>query len=323
MKLLKKLIFTVSLINTVNVFAGNYTKQNINVSKASQSVAKGGVATGGGDLCENRIKTIRDDLKTWITSGGSESLDLPTGMEQNQYVESMLGAISAAKIRCVTKGDSGFPVQVNGIPKACRFDRSSREALITCDANKFMFLNDSQQYVLVHHEYAGIANIEVPNGSDSDYTVSNQISDFLIETSVKKLAVRFSGTKFKSVPENELDDLKRQIQKYSRAYETYQNKSESESWYALQYVENVAYKQSPEDRVKNATSAKMRVDGNKTVLLFETMVDRKLKTAVALSIENNIIQSVRVEMLALEIGELQDDGTIPYRWKVIGWESYN
>jgi hypothetical protein len=53
-----------------------------------------------------------------------------------------------------------------------------------------MATNDSDQYVLVHHEYAGLSGFEVNNGPDSTYLISNQISEFLVDEVVKKLAIK-------------------------------------------------------------------------------------------------------------------------------------
>lgn len=40
--------------------------------------------------------------------------------------------------------------------------------------------------VLIHHVYALLANIEIPNASDSSYSVSNQISGYLVDLNYKK-----------------------------------------------------------------------------------------------------------------------------------------
>jgi hypothetical protein len=42
----------------------------------------------------------------------------------------------------------------------------------------------------VHHEFAGLAAIEPPIGDESQYLVSNQISGYLVNQVVKKLAVK-------------------------------------------------------------------------------------------------------------------------------------
>lgn len=148
----------------------------------------GSEGVGGGDLCEDRIKIVRDDLKVWIKKGGAQGLKLPADISIGQYADSMNSALASAKIRCVSAGDEGFPVTVDNIAKVCRFD-SSDTGMISCDYTKFQAISQEDQYVLVHHEYAGLAGLEVPNGSDSNYNLSNQISGYLVNHQVKKLSV--------------------------------------------------------------------------------------------------------------------------------------
>jgi hypothetical protein len=153
----------------------------------------GSEGRGGGDLCENRIKIIRDDIKSWINNGGPESLDLPAGVSVQRYSSAMLNAITTARINCVGSGDKGYPVRIDGTAKYCRFDKGFLGSKITCDNSKLMATRDSDQYILIHHELAGLAGVEVPNNDDSDYTVSNQISGFLVTEVIKKLAVKPQG----------------------------------------------------------------------------------------------------------------------------------
>lgn len=141
--------------------------------------AGGGVSIGGGDLCEDRIKVIGADLLDWIRQGGPDALNLPAGISVEQYSSKMIEVIQKTKIRCVGAHDLGYPVEVDGTPKTCRFDKRAHETRITCDFQKFRFLSVSDRYVLIHHEYAGLSGIEQPKGDDSTYEVSNQISEFL------------------------------------------------------------------------------------------------------------------------------------------------
>ncbi len=145
---------------------------------------------GGGDLCEDRVKIIRDDIGSWIAKGGAKSLELPKGISSDQYSNQMLRMISQAKIKCVSSGDLGYPVMVLGTPKTCRFDKLEEISSITCDINKFKSETESDQYVLIHHEFAGLAGVEVPNGDDSEYFVSNQLTEYLVDQVVKKLALK-------------------------------------------------------------------------------------------------------------------------------------
>ncbi|MFL5814020.1 MAG: hypothetical protein ACJ763_10625 [Bdellovibrionia bacterium] len=151
----------------------------ISAQSVSANKEGGGVTAGGGDLCEDRIKVIRDDLLNWIQQGGPDALNLPAGVSVKQYSDKMLKAIRNTKVQCIGPKDRGYPVNVNGTPKICRFDQDSAGSRITCDYHKFRSLSVSDRYVLIHHEYAGLSGIEQPNGDDSIYEVSNQISEFL------------------------------------------------------------------------------------------------------------------------------------------------
>jgi hypothetical protein len=161
---------------------------------STSALAGGGTSAGGGDLCEDRIKVIRDDLLDWIQQGGPDALTLPAEVSVKQYSNGMLKAIRNAKIQCIGPHDRGYPVNVNGTPKICRFDQNAAGSRIICDFQKFRSLSGSDRYVLIHHEYAGLSGIEQPNGDDSNYEVSNQISEFLENN---RLNVKISqGTPF-------------------------------------------------------------------------------------------------------------------------------
>jgi hypothetical protein len=68
----------------------------------------GSGTSGGGDLCEDRIKIIRDDLKAWIQDGGTKGLTLPNQISVTQYANAMLATIDSAKIRCVGPQDAAL-----------------------------------------------------------------------------------------------------------------------------------------------------------------------------------------------------------------------
>src|SRR5947209_8936399 len=87
--------------------------------------ADGGGGTGGGDLCENRIKIVRDDIEVWIRGGGPQGLKFSPGVTSDSYSQAMLARIASAKIKCVGPGDQGYPVNINGTAKTCRFDVNS------------------------------------------------------------------------------------------------------------------------------------------------------------------------------------------------------
>jgi len=141
---------------------------------------------GGGDTCEDRIKDVRDDLNKWIINKGPNGLTLPEKMTVSFYSEAMLFQISKAKIECVGKSDERYSAGIEGISNVCRFDLINDKSFIKCDFFKFNSLSESEQYVRVHHQFAGLAGIE----NDLNDSVSNQISAYLVDDVVKKLAIR-------------------------------------------------------------------------------------------------------------------------------------
>lgn len=160
------------------------------ISVLSFQAVAGSEGRGGGDMCEDRIKIIRDDIKDWILKGGAKNLQLNKNLSQEEYSKKMLYQIEKTKIKCVGENDNGHPVEINGTPKTCRFDKKSDRSEITCDYEKFQNTSQEKQYILVHHEYAGLADIERPDGDSSNYEISNQISGYLEDHIVKKLVVK-------------------------------------------------------------------------------------------------------------------------------------
>lgn len=152
-------------------------------------LASGSSVRGGGDPCEERIQIIASDLTNWISDGGAAMLELPQNMSKEVYSKRMISQIRKAKVSCVDEGDIGYPVQIDNVPKVCRFDLSNKKSLIICNLKKFLSLNEVNQYELIHHEYAGLARIEIPKNSISDYTISNQIPAYLLDHNRKGLSV--------------------------------------------------------------------------------------------------------------------------------------
>jgi hypothetical protein len=162
--------------------------------------AFGGQGSGGGDSCEDRFKIVAHDLQNWIRGGGTLGLDMskaPVKVTADQYTSAMLEQIGNARITCVSPtADNPDPVKVNGRPKECRAESDNQgHARIICDRQKFYAgrkdpENDPLQYRIVHHEYATLAGIELPDEDSSNYGLSDQITGFLEDQIVKRLVVR-------------------------------------------------------------------------------------------------------------------------------------
>lgn len=177
------------------------------------ALAVGNEGGGGGDLCEDRIQVIRDDIKGWIEKGGPrKGLKLPKGVSIDQYSKAMIEHINVTKIRCVKPGDKGYPILVKDAPKVCQFTFVDErfptfiKEVITCDYNIFLnkkLMSESDQYVLIHHEFAGLAGIESPDESISTYSISNQISGYLESQVVQKLVIKNPESKHNNYEERD------------------------------------------------------------------------------------------------------------------------
>jgi hypothetical protein len=149
--------------------------------------ASGGIEGGnGGDICEDRFKVVRDDIASWISNGGSTGLTLPGDISISQYNGKMLSEIKGAQLSCVDQ-----EITVDGAEKTCKnFVDTQNVPQIVCNAERFMATSEADQYVLVHHEYAGLSGFEINKGKDSQYSISNQITGYLADQVVKKLVIR-------------------------------------------------------------------------------------------------------------------------------------
>jgi len=138
----------------------------------------------GGDSCENRIKIIRDDIESWIFKGGSKGLRIPENISSDQYNLKMLNAFKSS----ITCNDE--KIYIGASEKTCKnFKDNNGIKWIQCNFNRFNNTKDADQYRLIHHEYAGISGFEVNTDEESDYTISNQITDYLKPETILRLAV--------------------------------------------------------------------------------------------------------------------------------------
>ena len=136
----------------------------------------------GGDICEDRFISVRDDIRSWIAAGGAAGLTLPGNIQLAQYESRMTTEISESRVSCTDQR-----VVVEGAEKTCKYYFTQNNTPhIVCNAARFMATSDSDQYVLVHHEYAGLAGFEVNDGPSSQYSISNQITEYLQDEVVKK-----------------------------------------------------------------------------------------------------------------------------------------
>lgn len=151
----------------------------------------------GGDLCELRIQSIRDDIAAWIMGGGSKGLKLPEGVVLAQYDTEMLRWIKSATVSCVDQ-----ELKLGASQKTCmNFLDEAGRARIHCNIKRFRDTAGSDQYVLIHHEYAGLAGFEANVTEASHYPISSQIAGYLENQTSKRLAIKPMPPSLKSCPQ--------------------------------------------------------------------------------------------------------------------------
>jgi hypothetical protein len=140
----------------------------------------------GGDICEQRFHEVAEDLRSWIADGGAENLDFPVTISYGNYRQSMLDKINAAQVSCVDEY-----VFIGAAEKTCINFTDAKGALrIQCNKERFMTTSQNDQYVLVHHEYAGLAGFETNNGEASSYVLSKQLGAYLNDQIIRKVIVK-------------------------------------------------------------------------------------------------------------------------------------
>jgi len=152
---------------------------------------------GGGDASEIRVNEIRSDILQWIKNDGAKSLKLPSVLSYGEYESKMTEILQSQKvvIGFIQKDDPSnieLKVSVDGEPKTCRGFISNKDSRshILCNISRFESMTESDQYRIIHHEFAGLVNVENNEGAASDYNVSTQITNFLEKSTVLKLAVK-------------------------------------------------------------------------------------------------------------------------------------
>ncbi len=160
----------------------------LSVLSVSLTAQAGGDNVGnGGDACEKRFDSIRRDLASWISKGGSQFLNLPEGLPLQIYNKKMLEQIEKASFSCTSA-----TLKIGTTEKTCKnLISENDESQILCNQRRFLDTADSEQYELVHHEYAGLAGFEKNIGEQSVYTpLSEQITGYLDARTELRLAIR-------------------------------------------------------------------------------------------------------------------------------------
>ena len=161
----------------------------IGLTNLSHAVITGGDSGGGGDASEARVDEIRNDILKWINNGGPTNLELPQDLELETYIKEMTKVLAP---KYVIVGFIQEEVLVGNSKKTCKgyVDQETKRKHILCNIPRFQNTSESEQYRLIHHEYAGLVNVEKNSGESSDYIISNQLTDFLVEQTVLRLAIK-------------------------------------------------------------------------------------------------------------------------------------
>ncbi|MGE3610260.1 MAG: hypothetical protein AB7I27_11775 [Bacteriovoracaceae bacterium] len=153
----------------------------------------GGESGGGGDATEVRVNEIRADILKWINDGGAKELKLSKQVSYDDYVARMSEILAPQRVIISFTSEE---VLVNGTQKTCRSYVADKEYML-CNISRFKNTSESEQYKLIHHEYAGLALIEENIGASSDYSISGQITEYLKEERVLRLAVKNNERAYK------------------------------------------------------------------------------------------------------------------------------
>lgn len=162
----------------------------------------------GGDLCEARFYQIRNDILNWINNGDAVKLKLPPTITFSEYNFGMKKQLTNATVECVTE-----KLTIDGAEKTCINQHRDGKPYITCNLERFMAIFQSEQYTLVHHEYAGLSGFETNDGIVSKYDISNQISGFLKTSNTQKLVIRPEANTSELICNNDLSKFQAIITK--------------------------------------------------------------------------------------------------------------
>lgn len=151
----------------------------------SLSLAAGPGEGGGGDICEKKFNSVRNEIYSWIHRGGYLYLDLPDQIQFKNYKTQMLEKISLAKVSCNDEA-----IGENDPP--CHTLTNARGASrIICNSKMFLDTDSVEQFVQVHHQYASLAELEPTTGDkDLQNKISNQLRRFTVTEMITKLVIK-------------------------------------------------------------------------------------------------------------------------------------
>ena len=140
------------------------------------------------DSSKVRVNEIRSDILKWINDEGAKGLIFSKDLAYDEYISNMTDLLQPNKVIITFTNEK---VNQGNVEKTCKnFTHEDKtEKHILCNISRFGKTNNSDQYKLIHHEYAGLAGIEENEGAASDYHLSSQITDFLTHETILKLSI--------------------------------------------------------------------------------------------------------------------------------------
>ncbi|MGZ3768779.1 MAG: hypothetical protein ACXVCP_02810 [Bdellovibrio sp.] len=161
--------------------------------------------SNGGDLeCDAKIRKIANNIEYWVENNGAQlgRLDLRPSQypvkgsearpySYNEYKGAMLSLIKKPLISsCVTQGDKGYPVAVNDSSKICVSELRDDGFHLTCDAAKFLNMNQDLKIQQIHHEFAtNVPGLEPDSGPISTYKISSKLGKYTVTVTERQLGL--------------------------------------------------------------------------------------------------------------------------------------
>ena len=160
------------------------------IFSSSHLIAKVGSETGGGgDASEARVNEIRSDIFKWIENDGAKDLVFSNEITYDEYYSKMLEVLQPKIVIISFTSDKVIYAKIEKTCKSFIAEQNDRMHIL-CNISRFESTSESDQYKLIHHEYAGLMRIEKNDGAASDYNLSSQITDYLTYETVLKLSVK-------------------------------------------------------------------------------------------------------------------------------------
>ena len=172
----KKIIF---LVSSFFIFSSSHIHAKVGTESG-----------GGGDASEARVNEIRNDILKWIENDGASDLIFSNEITYDEYYSKMIEVLQSKKVIISFTSEKVIYANLDKTCKSFIKVEPTERMHILCNISRFENTSESDQYKLIHHEYAGLMRIEKNDGAASDYNLSSQITDYLAYETILKLSVK-------------------------------------------------------------------------------------------------------------------------------------